>query len=192
MLVVGVAGYAGSGKTTVANYLREKYGFRVYTFSQVVEREARKMELLKDNMRLEEKKRILSEVGGLIREKYGKKEIFAEMLVEEIKKELPERICVDGFRSKEEVETFRKNFERFVLIFLHADPERRYERRKKDDPNMKITLEEFLERDERDKKVIGMDKMEEMADYIIDNNGSLEELYQKIDDIIIKYESSMN
>lgn len=184
MIVIGVAGFAGSGKTTVANYLKEKYRFKVYTFSDVVEQEARKMGLLKNNASMEEKKRILSEVGGLIRKKYGKKEIFAEFLVEEIKKENPKYVCVDGFRSEEEVETFRKSFPKFLLIFLHADPEKRYERRKAQDKDMDLSFEEFLKRDERDKKIIGMDKMEEMADIIIDNNGSLEELYRKVDEIV--------
>ncbi len=188
MIVIGLSGYAGSGKTTVANYLKEKYGFKVYTFSDVVEREARKMGLLRDGVSLEEKKRILSEVGAKIREKYGRKSVFAEMLVEQINNGQPEKVCVDGFRSKEEVKTFRKNFPKFLLIFLHADPKRRYERRKKDDPNMDMTLEEFLERDERDKKIIGMDKMEEMADTIIDNNGTLEELYRKIDEVVSEIE----
>jgi len=184
MIVIGVAGFAGSGKTTVANYLKEKYGFKAYTFSDVIEKEARKMGLLRDGVSLEEKKRILSEVGAQIRAKYGRKSIFAEMLVEQINQERPERVCVDGFRSEEEVETFRKAFPGFLLIFLHVDPEKRYERRKAEDPNMKITLEEFLERDERDKKVIGMNKMEEMADIIIDNNGALEELYRKVDEVV--------
>ena len=184
MIVIGLAGYAGSGKTTVANYLKGKYGFESYTFSDVIEQEARKMGLLRDGVSIEEKKRILSEVGAKIREKYGRKSIFAEMLVEQINNDQPEKVCVDGFRSEEEVETFRKNFSSFVLIFIRADPKRRYERRKKDDPNMDITLEEFLERDDRDKKIIGMDKMEKMADIIIDNNGSLEELYRKIDKIV--------
>ncbi|MCD6381495.1 MAG: AAA family ATPase [Candidatus Aenigmarchaeota archaeon] len=188
MIVIGLTGYAGSGKTTVAKYLNKKYGFTVYMFSQIVEREARKMGLLRDGTSLEEKKRILSEVGAKIREKYGRKSIFAEMLVGEINNDRPEKVCVDGFRSEEEVETFRKNFPKFLLIFLHADPEKRYERRKAEDPGMKMVLEEFLERDERDKKIIGMDKMEKLANIIIYNSGTLEELYKKIDEVVSEIE----
>jgi dephospho-CoA kinase len=184
MIVIGLAGYAGSGKTTVANYLKKKYGFEIYTFSNVIEKEAIKMGLLKETHSMEEKKKILSDVGGIIREKYGRNDIFAEMIINEILEKNPQRVCVDGFRSIEEVNAFRKRFEKFLLLFLRADPKKRYERRKFQDKNMKLSLNEFLKRDEQDKRLIGMDKILEMADIVIDNNNGVDVLYKRIDEIL--------
>ena len=184
MIVIGLAGYAGSGKTTVAEYLKHRYGFEIYTFSEVIEREALKMGLLRETQSIEEKKHALSYAGRIIRERYGRRDVFAEIIANEIAEKSLQKVCVDGFRSVEEVNLFRRRFENFLLLFVHAEPRVRYERRKRQDKNMRITFEEFLRRDEEDKKVIGMDKMKEMADRIIDNSNGIEKLRGQIDELM--------
>jgi dephospho-CoA kinase len=49
---------------------------------------------------------------------------------------------------------------------------------------MKLSLNEFLKRDEQDKRLIGMDKILEMADIVIDNNNGVDVLYKRIDEIL--------
>ena len=185
MIVIGVSGYAASGKSEFAKYLKEKYGFKVFEFSEIIEEEAKRLKLLEENLSLEEKKRKLSELGKKIREIYGREDIFALKIVEKIKSENFEKIVVSGFRNLVEVEVFKKEFgKNFYLIFIEADAKIRYERRKIQDPNFNLTFEEFLQRDKRDEKELGLRELKEVANFVIENNSSLEDFYKKIDLII--------
>jgi len=185
MIVIGVSGYAASGKSEFAKYLKEKYRFKVFEFSETIEEEAKKLKLLEENLSLEEKKRELSEIGKKIRENYGREDIFALKIIEKIKSEKLGKIVVSGFRNLAEVNAFKKEFgKNFYLIFIEADAKIRYERRKLQDPNFNLTLEEFLERDKRDEKELGLRDLKEVANFVVENNSSLEDFYKKIDLII--------
>lgn len=187
MLILGLSGFAASGKTEIANYLKEKYSFTILEFSQVIEEEAKRMGLMKDNLSLEEKKRVLSEVGAIIRKKYNDEAIFAKFLVKKIMEENIERVVVTGFRSRYEVEVFKDAFkEKFYLVWVETDVRLRYERRKLQDPNFNLSFEEFLERDENDSKRLGLDKIKDMANFFIENNSTLDDLKKKVDDFIDK------
>ncbi|MFH7880474.1 MAG: AAA family ATPase [Candidatus Aenigmatarchaeota archaeon] len=187
MLILGLSGFAASGKTEIANYLKEKYSFTILEFSQVIEEEAKRMGLMKNNLSLEEKKRVLSEVGAIIRKKYNDEAIFARFLVKKIMEENTERVVVTGFRSRYEVEVFKDAFkENFYLVWVETDVRLRYERRKLQDPNFNLSFEEFLERDENDSKRLGLDKIKDMANFFIENNSTLDDLKKKVDDFIDK------
>lgn len=187
MLILGLSGFAASGKTEIANYLKEKYSFTILEFSQVIEEEAKRMGLMKNNLSLEEKKRVLSEVGAIIRKKYNDEAIFAKFLVKKIMEENTERVVVTGFRSRYEVEVFKDAFkENFYLVWVETDVRLRYERRKLQDPNFNLSFEEFLERDENDSKRLGLDKIKDMANFFIENNSTLDDLKKKVDDFIDK------
>ncbi|MEM5815388.1 MAG: AAA family ATPase, partial [Candidatus Aenigmatarchaeota archaeon] len=159
MIIIGLSGFAASGKTEVANYLKEKYFFEILEFSKVIEEEGIKMGLIKGELSLEEKKRTLSEVGAIIRKKYNDEAIFARFLVKKIMEENIERVVVSGFRSRYEVEVFKDAFKKkFYLVWVETDVRLRYERRKLQDPDFNLSFEEFLERDENDSKRLGLDK----------------------------------
>lgn len=108
-----------------------------------------------------------------IRKKYGK-DIIARMCGEEIK-ELNRDVIVEGIRSLEEVEYFRSIGEVYVVA-IHASPLTRFKRalmrKRGDDPS---SLEEFKKRDERELS-LGLGNVIALADYMIVNEGSEEEL----------------
>ncbi|MEM0243183.1 MAG: AAA family ATPase [Candidatus Aenigmatarchaeota archaeon] len=185
MLIIGLSGYAASGKSEAAKYLKNKYGFETFEFSREIEEEAKKLNLIQEKLSLEEKKRRLSEIGKTIREKYGREDYFAIKIAEKIKKENIDRVTVDGFRNVIEVEVFKKEFNKnFWLIFIKSDAKIRYERRKQQDKFFNLSFEEFLKRDKEDIKNLGLDKIEENSNFIIENNSSLKDFYEKIDLII--------
>ncbi|MEM5829932.1 MAG: AAA family ATPase [Candidatus Aenigmatarchaeota archaeon] len=185
MIILGVCGYAASGKSEVSNYLKEKYNFEVFEFSDIIEEEAKKLGLISENLNLEEKKRKLSEVGKIIREKFGRKDIFAIKIIEKIKEKNLEKVVVSGIRSLDEYFAFKNAFgKNFYLIFLDVDAKIRYERRKLQDKSFNLSFEEFLERDKRDEKELNLKELKDLSDFIIENNSSLEDLYKKIDLII--------
>jgi dephospho-CoA kinase len=100
-------------------------------------------------------------------------------------------VIIDGIRNPGEVEYLKKKFgKNFVLIAVDAPKELRFkrllERKKEGDPK---TFEEFNEIDETDN---GKNQPEygqrvgeclKLADYLIINDGSLDELNKKLEKI---------
>ncbi len=182
MIVIGLVGLAGSGKSTMMNYLKEKYGYGGLTFSDAIKEEAKKRKLLKENANIEETKMILSNLGDVWRKETGKYEIVAEKLIEKIKEQKLKNVVVDGARSPAEIELFRKSFEKFYLIYVSTDFDVRFKRRLKDDPNAR--KENMQERDKNDIEKKGLQEVIEMADFVLDNNGTLKDLQHQIDVIM--------
>jgi dephospho-CoA kinase len=184
LLVIGLTGLASCGKGEFADYLVNKYKFIKLVFSDILKEEAEKRNLLK-NKNFEEQKNILSRLGKELRKETGKWEILAEKLVEKIKSGNLEKVVVDGFRSVEEVNLFKKNFQNFYLILIDADEKIRFLRRKLQDPE--TTIEDIKSRDKRDIEVLGLGKVIDMADFKINNNEQdLENLHKEIDEIMKK------
>lgn len=183
-LILGLTGLASSGKGEFSDYLVKKYRFVKLVFSDVVKEEAEKRNLLK-NKSYEEQKYILSKLGEQLRKETGKWDILAERLIEKIKSKKFEKIVVDGFRSVEEVNLFKKNFENFHLVFIDTDEKIRFLRRKLEDPT--TTIENLKARDKRDIEELGLEKVIEMADLKIYNNEEgIEHLHKKIDNLMEK------
>ena len=179
-IVIGLTGLAACGKGTAAQHLKEKYDFEALVFSDAIKEEAEKRGLL-EGKSMEETKLMLSKFGNEWRKETGRNDIAAQKIIEKIKEKGLEKVVVDGFRSAEEAELFRKSFEKFILIHIQASPDVRWERRLKQDPKSKRA--DFDSRDKNDIEEKGLGKVTEMADEKVDNSGTKEELYEKIDSI---------
>ena len=184
LFVIGLTGLASSGKGETSKYLVEKYGFTRLVFSDVLREEAEKRDLL-EGKSYEEQKNILSKLGEIMRRVSGRWDILAVKLVEKINSGKFEKVVVDGFRSVEEVNLFRKSFEKFYLVFVEADEKIRFARRRLEDPN--ISLSDIRQRDKRDVDELGLGKVIGMADFKINNDQQgLEHLHEKIDELMKK------
>ena len=175
-IIIGLTGPAAAGKETISKKFAEA-GFQVFVFSDIIRREAQSRGLLKGNP--EEDRMIISKLGDIVRFISGNKGILADALVREILSSAGEKFVVDGFRAEDEVFLFRKNFKNFKLIYVDAEPKIRFERRKLQDPT--ASFQNFISRDEMDIKNKGMDKVFQMADARVDNNGDLEKLNLQIE-----------
>ncbi|MFZ2521963.1 MAG: hypothetical protein WAX44_02185 [Minisyncoccia bacterium] len=97
-----------------------------------------------------------------------------------------------GVRSTDEVRTFRKELgDKFKLITVNAPIEKRYAwsiARQRDGDQ--VTFEEFkrVEDLERNGSTGSqeVDRVIEMADIVIENDGTIEDLYKKVDDLLIQ------
>jgi dephospho-CoA kinase len=179
MLVIGLTGMAGCGKSTVAKYIERK-GFTHLIFSDMLKREAEKKNLLRGSS--EEQKIILSRLGAQLRESTRNKGILADMLVREIENKGLRKVVVDGFRSMAEVEKFKRSFGSFYLIHVDAKPEIRFRRIAMNDK--KIDDKTFFSRDRQDTDKLGLGDVIKSANFKIDNNVSLESTYAQTDLIL--------
>ncbi len=96
-----------------------------------------------------------------------------------------EDYVISGVRSPEEVYAIQNEVIDFCLILIDSDKSTRFKRRRPEDPQ---TENEFFERDERDIEKKGTGKVMEMADFTIVNSGSVDELYKKVDELLVKIE----
>ncbi len=170
----------GCGKGEALKYLENK-GLKSVVMRTVVEDEMREKGVEVNNKNLREYATKIREEGGM--------DIVAKMCVPLVKKLLEENenILIDGVRSYDEVELFKKEFgEDFVLIAIFAPFKIRFERLKKRGRPWDIQDEKGLRW--RDKKELewGVGKSIALADMIIDNSGSLEEFHSKLDKIFSK------
>ena len=180
-IIIGLTGLAGSGKSEISKHLLEKHGFSKLVFSDILREEAAKRRLL-EGKSYEEQKFALSKLGEVLRKESGRMDILAVKLVEKIVSGNYDNIIVDGFRSAEEVNLFRKNFDDFYLVLVETDENIRFNRRKMEDPS--ITIENIRSRDKRDIEELGLSKVIEMADFKVENNDSISSLHEEIDNIV--------
>lgn len=176
MKVVGLVGSLASGKGTVAEFFASK-GYLVFPVSGPIKQEVirRDLEITRKNMQ---------DVGNEMRQKYGL-DYWARELVKEIETGKMDKIVIDGLRSPGEVEFF-KDFYHAYILGIDAPTEKRLtlvlSRKKEGDPK---TRDEFEKWEQRDRGIgeesFGqqVDKCLALADSVIENTGTLEELLQK-------------
>ena len=165
-LVVCVVGMPGSGKSLVSSVARE-LGFDVVVMGDAVRKVAEERGI---EPRGEEMRKLMK---ALRRE--GGPAVVAELCFPLIDAAGP-LVLVDGIRSLHEVEAFRRRYGSAVLIAVHSSPKTRFERLRargrEDDPK---SWEEFRKRDEVELQV-GIGSAIALADYVLVNEGTLEEL----------------
>ncbi len=175
-IVIGIMGKIGSGKSEASRYIAEKYGGRVFRFSDVLRDILQRLglELSRENF---------IALGAALRSAFGNG-VIARALKRDILASRAGVVVVDGVRYPEEVEMIR-SFENSLLIYIHASPEVRYSRAVKrgEKGEATISYEEFLKNDgaETEKRIAELAKL---ADYRIDNNGTLEELHAALDGVL--------
>ncbi len=179
MIIIGVTGQPGSGKDTVADYIGTK-GFRTISGGDVIREKMREIGLTTDRATMYEfiKKR---------REQYGN-----AYPSEEIIEKITADTVVAGFRNRDEVKFFRTKLgENYFLIAVEASLETRYERAKQrnrigDD----ITLEQFRIEEQQERATDSgsheVDAVVAIADVTIQNDGTLEELHEKVDEVLAR------
>ncbi len=169
-LVIGITGMPGAGKTAVAR-VAEEMGFSVVAMGDVVREEAKRRGL-------EPTAQNLGEVMLDLRREEGPGAV-AKRCIPAVMSCQSDVVVVDGVRSLHEVEEFRKAFPDFKLLAVYASPRTRFERLSKrgrsDDAS---AWEKFVERDVRELSV-ALGSAIAMADYMLVNEESLEELVEK-------------
>ncbi len=185
MRVIAFVGYPLSGKSTAAEVAREM-GIPVIVMGDVVREEAvrRGLELTDEN---------LGKVAAELRKKEGM-DAIAKRCIPKIREALKEKgvVVVDGIRGIDEIRRFKQAFgDDFVLIAIDAPLEVRFSRVKlrmrSDDVK---SIEDLKKRDEREESW-GLKEAFEVANFTVENTGSIVDFKEKIREILRKLASGV-
>jgi dephospho-CoA kinase len=178
-LVIGLAGMPGAGKSVVVKVAKES-GYDVVVMGDIVREEAKRkfMKPSPEN---------LGKIMLELRRKDGNN-VIAKRCIPKIEKTRGHKVVVDGIRSLNEVEEFKRHFPRFSLLVIKASPETRfkrlYRRHRSDDP---ASWKVFLERDRRELSV-GLGEAIAAAEYVLLNEEELIVLKERIREVLRKIE----
>ena len=177
-MIIGLTGSLGAGKSVVAELLKEK------DFSHYSVRDFLVKELKARNILINRASMVL--LANELREK-NSPDYIVEQLYEKAIKENKDAV-IESIRTLGEVESLRKK-ESFFLIAVDADQKIRYERIfKRQNETDNITFEKFIEDEAREMNSNNPNKGNirkciELSDFKLTNNGSIEELNKKLEDV---------
>jgi len=185
MIIIGVVGQIAAGKGILVSYLTEKMGFISYSLSSVVHKEIEKKGIKKYT------RQMLQDMGDELRHEFGN-EVLADRIIKAINGQKKGNVVVEGIRNPGEIELFKKD-KNFILIGIKANHEHRFKRLlsrgKKWDPK---TYEEFIKIDRRDVGIGQISSGQQVGkclaycDYILTNNGKIEDLQKKVEKLLKK------
>ena len=172
---IGVVGLPGSGKSIVAE-VAKTYSIPTVIMGEVIR------QLCIDN-ELESNSENIGTIMINIRKEEGMNAVAKRTLpkIAEVKENV---VVIDGLRSYEEVEFFRENLKKFIILAIHASPRTRYMRINKrgrldDTKNLKT----FQDRDVREIRA-GIAKIVALADIMFVNEGKIKPLKKLIGNVI--------
>ncbi|MFH0800056.1 MAG: deaminase [Pseudomonadota bacterium] len=177
-MIIGLTGKNGSGKGEVAKFLTDS-GYEYHSLSDAV-----REEIAKGGEAVT--RELLVKTANDLRRKFGAG-VLAERILERLSPDA--HAVVDSVRNPFEVEALRRR-KSFHLLAIEADPKVRFERVKdrnrESDPT---TYEEFQDLESReaqspDPATQQMNRTGEMADAVVCNNGTIEELREQVRQVV--------
>jgi dephospho-CoA kinase len=172
MRLIGLTGTNGSGKGEAARFF-QKHDYAYFSLSDEIRNElqGQRRDLSRNN---------LIQTGNKLREAHGP-DVLARRVMEKVRSDS----VIDSIRNLREVQYFRRHPD-FILLAFDADPETRFHRvKKRGRAESAENLEQFIskEQEEMTEKETGqqLTLCIAAADHRIINNGSLEELYRRLE-----------
>ncbi len=180
-MIIGITGTLAAGKGTIVEYLKS-HGFKHYSVRDflIKEIEKRGMVVNRDSMVL---------IADDLRKK-NSPGYLAEKIYENVQKGGGDAV-IESLRSVGEVEVLKKK-ENFYLFSVDAEINLRYKRAvKRKGVTDEINFEKFIsdekkEMENEDLSKGNIKKCMEMADFKFKNNGTFEELYEKVERVLEK------
>ncbi len=175
MIAIGLIGPKAAGKDTVASYIQNKEQALVYRFAGILDEI---LIILTLPITRENEVKLVH-----LREVFGEN-VLLEALRKRISQEQPELAIILGVRFQNELD-FVKSFENNKLIYVDADMPTRYQHQiqRKQRADDQQSYEDFVKAEQaRTETEIGALKAQ--ADFIVENNGTPEQLHEKIERIL--------
>ncbi len=176
-IIIGIVGTQSSGKDTIADYLVKKYDFSNISTGDMVR------DYIRENNLGAPERDLMQKVANQMRIDNGP-DVLARRAIE---KPL-ERIIVSGIRAIAEAKAVKDAGG--LLISCDAPIEMRYERiAGRNRVGDEVSFEKFKSQEEFEKKnadpnAQNIDGVMEMADFKIENIGTIEELNNKVENLV--------
>lgn len=183
-VIIGLVGDLAAGKGLLTAYLKEKYGVNGYRFSTILR------DIL-DRLYLPQQRDFQQKLSTLLRENFSQ-DILGRIIAEDVKHDPNDLVLVDGIRRASDI-TYLSQLPGFSLVYLTADPKIRWERliaRDENPGDAQKTFEQFLQ-DEQTEADRTIKATGATAKYTLENNGTVEEIQQKIDELVQKLKNNV-
>ena len=178
-VIIGFAGLFASGKEVSKKYLEQNYGAKNARFSSILRDILKRLDLSinRDN---------LIKLSTSLRETFGQ-DTLARAIANDAKNFDTDIVVIDGVRRMEDIK-YLKDLPGFVLVSIDAPVEVRYKwliARNENVGDDKKTFEDF-QADHKRETELEIPEVMRNAKYSIQNDGSLDDLYKKLDDLVLK------
>jgi len=176
-IILGFVGEKLSGKGTVAEHLKKTCGASVHRFSIPMRDCVKRLHLplTREN---------LITFSVITRKAFGE-DLYAKVIADDSKEDHAEIVAVDGVRYEADISELRK-LDGFHLVYITAPAKTRFGRMKTRGENAgetEMSWEAFME-EEKAPTEIAIPELGATAEFVVENDGSFEELYAKVDGII--------
>ncbi len=185
-MIVGVVGKIAAGKTTVAKFLEEKGFCRISCSDPLIDLLTHRVGGYSWIPELPEKsepsRERLIEYGKYLKDRYGE-DVLIRLTLDKMRH--CRNVVIDGVRSRGEIEAIKERGG--IIIYIDARPELRYERlvRRNASKDREIrSFEDFKAMDDAEEELYRTSTLKNIADVIVENNGTLEGLRRKVNEII--------
>jgi len=178
-IIIGLVGEIATGKTTVTDYLKEKNNAISFRFSDMLR------DVL-DRLYIEKNRKNLQGISTILRKEFGD-DTMSRVIAEDVKNSTEDFIIVEGIRRPTDI-TYLKELPEFKFIAIKTEEKTRYERltQRSENPDDQNKTWEQFQKDGQQEAEGKIKEIANQADFIIDNNGTLEKLYAQVDAIIKK------
>jgi len=181
MIIIGITGTIGAGKGTVVKYLCEERGYKHYSARAFIVEEIKRrgLEVNRDSMTL---------VGNDLRAQYSPSYIVEELYKLAVSADV--NAVIESIRTIGEIDSLRGK-ENFYLLAVDTDIKIRYSRiTDRGQETDQVSFDEFILQENREMKSDDLNKQNlsaciKQADFSIQNDGSEEDLWRKIDEILL-------
>ncbi|MFD1588136.1 AAA family ATPase [Halorientalis brevis] len=174
-MIICIVGPSCAGKTTSAEYIESETGAKYLEASDFVR--SRYAECGSEGEIMDFVKKEFSEEG---------RGTFAYQVCEQIEDSNSDLSIISGFRTQEEIEIIRSEFDSISVIGIYANSLLRYQRKlKRDNPKSGYTYRDFLQKDFTEYSFGIMGALTHQLDGLIINESTLDELYESVDKEIL-------
>ena len=180
MIIIGITGTLGAGKGTIVEYLTEKRSFLHFSVRAFLLEEIRRQGLPED-------RDSMFNVANGLRTQHGSAYITDQLYV--LAAKTGKNCVIESIRTSGEIYSLRKKGN-FTLLAIDAAPEIRYQRIKlRQSETDQISFQTFMENEEREMNTSDPNKQNlrkciEEADFILENNGTKNDLLQQLEEIL--------
>jgi dephospho-CoA kinase len=178
-IIFGLVGPIASGKEVTKKYLIDKYNAKDCKFSS-------SLRDVLNRIGVPTSRENMQRLSTILRENFGE-DLLSKIIATDSRDLDAPFVVIDGVRRPTDIKDLRE-LPNFFLVKIDAYPELRYERMKARNENPgdeNKSYENFIKDHESEADSLVPIIMKESS-YSIENNGSIDDLYKQIDEIIEK------